>query len=320
MKTSKYIAQDSMKYNDKCEIDWMTGSLHYLHARYPCPNWSHRLPSGSVALVVSQPRLQRSLSPVMTAKKPRVVLSFVSWDHRHRDLRGLLAHALSANVHFADGCVLNAIEVDASEEMGEPLPWYPVAHMTRDYRLNMYPREGRRQDKKALGNNFILLQDSYYEHAKLTLILDKGGSSSCPSPPSAGLPGDVTLRNQLVLAYKSLEDSTDPNLLAGWVRWSGAWEAYTLLQDRKLPVATITLYVRENFPTKIPKETFKYVVMLEIVTHGIDEVQQLRAATQRLRVERWSGYICLYTEHSLIEFSDNFSSNDSISKIVEDVM
>lgn len=78
--------------------------------------------------------------------------------------------------------------------------------------------------------------------------------------------------------------------------------------------------MRENFPTKVPKETFKYVVMLEIVTHGMDEVQQLRAATQRLRVERWSGYICLYTEHSLIEFSDNFSSNDSISKIVEDVM
>lgn len=40
----------------------------------------------------------------------------------------------------------------------EPLPWYPVAHMARDYRVNMYPREGRRQDKKALGNNFILLQ------------------------------------------------------------------------------------------------------------------------------------------------------------------
>lgn len=85
------------------------------------------------------------------------------------------------------------------------------------------------------------LADSYHEHAKLTLILDKGGGSSSPSPPSVGLPGDVTLRNQLVLAYKSLEDSTDPGLLAGWVRWSGAWEAYTLLQDRKLPVATITL-------------------------------------------------------------------------------
>lgn len=61
--------------------------------------------------------------------------------------------------------------------------------------------------------------------------------------PAGGDAGgaDGKARNLLVLAYKSLEDATDPRLLEGWVRWSGAWEAYTHLLEKKLPVSTISL-------------------------------------------------------------------------------
>ncbi|XP_042212134.1 transcription factor Maf-like [Homarus americanus] len=228
------------------------------------------------------------MSSMRPGHKPRAILSFINWDQRHRDLRGLLAQAFQANNHFSEGYILNAIEADASEEMGEPLLWYPVAHMVKEFRAGMYPRDGRKHEK-ALGSHFTLLQDSYYEHTKLTLILDKGGGGgtggrASPSPPvvnggggggaGGGGPGggggsggggrEGRAKHLLVLAYKSLEDSTDPHLLEGWVRWSGAWEAYTHLQEKKLPVSTITLYVRENnmMVTKKPKETFKYVVLL----------------------------------------------------------
>lgn len=40
----------------------------------------------------------------------------------------------------------------------EPLLWYPVAHVAKEFRLAMYPREGRHYDKKILGSNFTLLQ------------------------------------------------------------------------------------------------------------------------------------------------------------------
>lgn len=73
-------------------------------------------------------------------------------------------------------------------------------------------------------------------------------------------------------------------------------------------------------PPRRPKETFKYVVLLEVMTGAASQVQQLRAATQRLRVERWSGYTGLYTLHTLHDFSDSFSSNDSISRMVADVL
>ncbi|XP_063867279.1 uncharacterized protein LOC135104152 isoform X2 [Scylla paramamosain] len=281
----------------------------------------------SVTLVMSQPHLPSVMSTVRGGHKPLVVLSFISWELRHRDLRGVLAQALQSHPHFSEGYILNAIEADASEEMGEPLLWYPVAHLTREHHAPMYPRDSRRYDRKALGNHFTLLQDTYYEHTKLTLILDKGGVGG-----GGGVGGKVSpmpnesprrySRNLLVLAYMSLEDSTDPGLLAGWVRWSGAWEAYSLLQERKLPVSSITLYVREPSltPPRRPKETFKYVVLLEVMTWAASQVQQLRAATQRLRVERWSGYTGLYTLHTLHDFSDNFSSNDSISRMVADVL
>ncbi|KAK8391414.1 hypothetical protein O3P69_017180 [Scylla paramamosain] len=321
---------------------------------------------------MSQPHLPSVMSTVRGGHKPLVVLSFISWELRHRDLRGVLAQALQSHPHFSEGYILNAIEADASEEMGEPLLWYPVAHLTREHHAPMYPRDSRRYDRKALGNHFTLLQDTYYEHTKLTLILDKGGVGG-----GSGVGGKVSpmpnesprrySRNLLVLAYMSLEDSTDPGLLAGWVRWSGAWEAYSLLQERKLPVSSITLslrvtchtslsptppppitttrsippslpplppvpsaspssclprYVREPSltPPRRPKETFKYVVLLEVMTWAASQVQQLRAATQRLRVERWSGYTGLYTLHTLHDFSDNFSSNDSISRMVADVL
>ncbi|CAL4070572.1 unnamed protein product [Meganyctiphanes norvegica] len=194
--------------------------------------------------------------------------------------------------------------------------------------MSMYAHDWQPLDKKALGAHFTILQGYYTEHARLTLILKKGNERVGPheathiaEPSSARRQQRYShkprLRNQLVLAYKSFEESTDPTLLAGWVRWSGAWEAYTLLQDRRLPVSSITLYVRES---SVPPDVFKYVVLLEVETTCAAEVQQLRAATQRLRVERWSGFTCLYTLYTLTEFADSFSSNDSISKIVGDIM
>ncbi|KAK7076971.1 hypothetical protein SK128_003320 [Halocaridina rubra] len=277
------------------------------------------------------------VSSPRTSKKPHAVLSFITWDQRHKDLRGLLSQALQTEPFFSEGYVLNAIETDASEEMGEPLLWYPVAHVTQDSQPPMYSQDTFHYGKRTLGSNFLLLQDYYYEYTKLTLVVDKGGGSgisgkvagrgsgikrSSISPIPEKTLSETTVINQLVLAYKSLEDPTDPGLLAGWVRWSGAWEAYNFLRDKRLPVSSISFYVRERVDLKLrrPKETFKYVVTLEIRTTSPDELQQLRAATQRLRVERWSGYICLYTVHTLQNFTESFSSNDSITKIVDDAM
>ena len=58
------------------------------------------------------------MSTVRGGHKPLVVLSFISWELRHRNLRSLLAQALHSHPHFSDGYILNAIEADASEEMG----------------------------------------------------------------------------------------------------------------------------------------------------------------------------------------------------------
>lgn len=76
--------------------------------------------SGSVALVVTQPDLGNSsvMSAVRAGNKPRAVLSFIRWETRSRDLRGLLAQTLRLHNHFADGYILNAIEEDAAHEMG----------------------------------------------------------------------------------------------------------------------------------------------------------------------------------------------------------
>ncbi|MPC83818.1 hypothetical protein E2C01_078537 [Portunus trituberculatus] len=67
---------------------------------------------------MSQPHLPSVMSTVRGGHKPLVVLSFISWELRHRDLRGVLAQALHSHPHFSEGYILNAIEADASEEMG----------------------------------------------------------------------------------------------------------------------------------------------------------------------------------------------------------
>ncbi|XP_069950102.1 uncharacterized protein [Cherax quadricarinatus] len=273
--------------------------------------------SGSVAVVVTQNHLPRIVSSARPGHKPRALLSFIRWEQRHRDLRMLLAQAMHANRHFSEGYILNAIEADASEEMGEPLLWFPVAHLTKDIQLGLQQKEGgRRQDRKDLGANFTLLQDVYYEHSKLTLLLESGVGGR-GSPQRGPVSASWRVRHLLVLAYQALEDSTDPQLLDDWVRWSGAWEAYTRLQEKRLPVATITLYVRESSTStkapKVPKETFKYVVLLEVLTSSPGEQQQLRAATQRLRVERWSGYTGVYTLHTLHDFTDTVASSDRLT-------
>ncbi|KAK4295620.1 hypothetical protein Pmani_031835 [Petrolisthes manimaculis] len=98
--------------------------------------------NSSVAVVqVSQPNLHHHHLPGLMStssgsrlantrqQKPRVVLSFLRWEQRDRDMRPLLAQVLRSDAHFAEGHVLNAIEADAGEEMGEPLIWYPVAHV-----------------------------------------------------------------------------------------------------------------------------------------------------------------------------------------------
>ena len=52
-------------------------------------------------------------------------------------------------------------------------------------------------------------------------------------------------------------------------------------------------YIRD---TVGPKQAFKYMVLIDVFT---EDVPNLLAVTQRLRVERWSGYICLYAPLSL---------------------
>ncbi|XP_076069296.1 uncharacterized protein LOC143041354 [Oratosquilla oratoria] len=274
-------------------------------------------------MVSVQPRPSPPSSSPYVDSRPRAVLSFICWAHQtRRDLRALLAQALRINRGFSEGYILDALENDASAEMGEPLLWFPVAHIYAGERppFHRLPRDVRLQEERALGSSFSLLQGSYYEYARLTLILDKGGGLEGGGGLGGGKrhppPAPPRRRNQLMVAYKSLEEEADPRLLAGWVRWSGAWEAYTLLQEKALPVSTIILYVREQ---PASQEIFKYVLLLEVVTRSYTELQRLRTVSHRLRVERWSGYTCVYTCHSLQSFTDNFASTDSITKIVGDM-
>ena len=73
--------------------------------------------------VVSEPPSPTTHWPSSSSGKspesnPKVVLSFIGWEQRHVDLRGVLAHFLNAHLHFSEGHVLSAIEIDTSEEMG----------------------------------------------------------------------------------------------------------------------------------------------------------------------------------------------------------
>ena len=45
----------------------------------------------------------------------------------------------------------------------------------------------------------------------------------------------------LLLAYKSLDSNTDPRLVKGWLKWSGAYLAYTTLRDNSIHVTSLSL-------------------------------------------------------------------------------
>ncbi|KAK4306527.1 hypothetical protein Pmani_021670 [Petrolisthes manimaculis] len=228
------------------------------------------------------------------------------------------------------------------------LIWYPVAHvrglslpsggsvsMQQQHNttqpLQLQQQQQQRLERRVIGGHFTLIQDTYYEHTKLTLMLNnkrnEATTDAATNTTTATGGRGCRARNLLMLAYRSLEDMTDPGLLEGWVRWSGAWEAYTVLQEKKLCVSSITLYVRDALPPPTPtpttstttttttrrrrlppRESFKYVVVVEVTTESHTQEQQLRATTQRLRVERWSGYTGLYTVHTLHDFADSFTT------------
>ena len=46
-------------------------------------------------------------------------------------------------------------------------------------------------------------------------------------------------KSHLMLAYRALEGATDERLLNGWLKWSGAWEAFKVLKERGIDASTI---------------------------------------------------------------------------------
>lgn len=58
---------------------------------------------------------------------------------------------------------------------------------------------------------------------------------------------------------------------------------------------------------------FSYIVIMDVLTPTTHSMQLLRAVSQRLRVERWKGYSCVYSPVHLLP-SDSTSANTPYNK------
>jgi len=48
----------------------------------------------------------------------------------------------------------------------------------------------------------------------------------------------------LIIGYKSIDGTPDLSLMNSWLKWSGTWDAYTMMQEEMLQVESMTMYVQ----------------------------------------------------------------------------
>nr|CAD7427195.1 unnamed protein product [Timema monikensis] len=96
----------------------------------------------------------------------------------------------------------------------------------------------------------------------------------------------------ILLGFKSMENNFNQVMVDTWKDWSGARHIYMYLPD-DLGLSRVTLFHRESPDTM---SLFKYIVLVECRNVVTTQQQgQLLDFVQRLRVERITGYISLYT-------------------------
>ena len=91
--------------------------------------------------------------------------------------------------------------------------------------------------------HFYCTSGAYEEYARLTLATSTNPSakrSKIAGTSDPSIPRDSQRRkSHLMLAYRALEGATDERLLNGWLKWSGAWEAFKVLKERGIDASTI---------------------------------------------------------------------------------
>ncbi|XP_063231298.1 uncharacterized protein LOC134535881 isoform X2 [Bacillus rossius redtenbacheri] len=167
-----------------------------------------------------------------------------------------------------------------SEEKGVLFPWvhFNNIHDTpRNYQLpKMY------QDH-ILSNGSILQQGLYREVRGIV-----------PENDMPQIPDNHT--SYIVMGFKSAEKGFNQVMLDTWKDWTGARHVYMYLPD-ELGLSRISLFHRES-PDDV--SLFKYIVLVEcrnVVTSH--QQMMLLDFVQRLRVERVTGYLSVYSPQLL---------------------
>ncbi|KAF4518409.1 hypothetical protein B566_EDAN002062, partial [Ephemera danica] len=229
--------------------------------------------AGSGSACSSPRTLQR------TGPDPLAIFSFVSPrvgpPVRSPQLQQRLRAALAASTLLnAPGVILD------SREQGV---LFPVVHFTDDpdaLRSRLHQPTSL-LDNTALGPEWILRQGVYRE---VRQILPER------SPGHEAEEGETS--SFILIGFKSLDRTCSQVMVDTWKDWTGARSIYLHLPD-ELGLSRISFYHRE---TPEDLQLFMYVVLVECRCTGTpDKVSRLLDFTQRLRVERMTGYISVYS-------------------------
>ncbi|XP_021935083.1 uncharacterized protein LOC110837362 isoform X2 [Zootermopsis nevadensis] len=181
---------------------------------------------------------------------------------------------------------------------------FPVVHFTENYyeTLHHQMQKGQFLDEHMLGSEFILHQGLYREVR--SIIPETELLSSSQHNHVA----------YMLLSFKTLERNFSQVMLDTWKDWTGARHIYMNLPD-KLGLTRISFYHREAPPSLSP---FTYLVLAECrgITSKEHQIQLLDFA-QRMRVERMSGSISVYSSEPLsrsqLEPNPQYTANNSNS-------
>lgn len=156
--------------------------------------------------------------------------------------------------------------------------------------LEMYQGEPLPSSLKNLDGfsplcNIYLIVSGVYRELKRVIPPDAWIHSHEPSSPPA--------KTWLFIGYKSLEKTLDPTLLTTWKEWTGARHIYLNLRH-DFDIQRISFYSRVSPLDNI--DLFMYLVIMEIGNVNERNVMWLLDFIQRIRVQRISGFLTLYSQ------------------------
>lgn len=224
------------------------------------------------------------------------LFSFISPTHRSNEQHYLRA-TLAGNIHFKNGLLLSS---------KEKCVLFPLVHFTENHEtLQHLHQQGQLLDEHALGSDFILHQGLYREVR--SIIPETEMLPSSPHHHTA----------YMLLGFKNLERNFSQVMLNTWKDWTGARHIYLNLPD-ELGLTRISLYHREA-PHNL--SLFMYIVLVEC--RGITSMEhqvQLMDFAQRMRAERMSGSISVYSSEPLssrqLTTSPQFIASNSMGDIL----